>query len=199
MAYTTDLIRNVALAGHGSTGKTTLLEHILFSAGAIAKPELVESGKTVSDYNEEEIERKISVHAALAHLAWGDKKINIIDTPGSSDFVGEVILALRACESTLVLMDARSGVQIETIKTWRNLDTRKKPRMVFINKLDEERAPFQNALADLKDKFKGNFVPVTIPMGEAAGYKGVIDVLNQKAYGLPPIHEQKESTLDVPA
>ncbi len=199
MAYTTDLIRNVALAGHGSTGKTTLLEHILFSAGAIAKPELVESGKTVSDYNEEEIERKISVHAALSHLAWGDKKINIIDTPGSSDFVGEVILALRACESTLVLMDARSGVQIETIKTWRNLDTRKKPRMVFVNKLDEERAPFQNALADLKDKFKGNFVPVTIPMGEAAGYKGVIDVLNQKAYGLPASHEQKESTLDVPA
>jgi elongation factor G len=199
MAYTTDLIRNVALAGHGSTGKTTLLEHILFSAGAIAKPELVESGKTVSDYNEEEIERKISVHAALAHMAWGDKKINIIDTPGSSDFVGEVILALRACESTLVLMDARSGVQIETIKTWRNLDTRKKPRMVFINKLDEERAPFQNALADLKDKFKGNFVPVTIPMGEAAGYKGVIDVLNQKAYGLPASHDQKESPMDVPA
>ncbi|HAE23447.1 MAG TPA: elongation factor G, partial [Spirochaetaceae bacterium] len=199
MAYTTDLIRNVALAGHGSTGKTTLLEHILFSAGAIAKPELVESGKTVSDYNEEEIERKISVHAALARIAWGDKKINIIDTPGSSDFVGEVILALRACESTLVLMDARSGVQIETIKTWRNLDVRKKPRMVFINKLDEERAPFQNALADLKDKFKGNFVPVTIPMGEAAGYKGVIDVLNQKAYGVPASHDQKESSSDVPA
>ncbi len=199
MAYTTDLIRNVALAGHGSTGKTTLLEHILFGAGAIAKPELVESGKTVSDYNEEEIERKISVHAALSHMAWGDKKINIIDTPGSSDFVGEVILALRACESTLVLVDARSGVQIETIKTWRNLDTRKKPRMVFVNKLDEERAPFQGALADLKDKFKGNFVPVTIPMGEAAGYKGVIDVLNQKAYALPASHEQKESPAEVPA
>lgn len=199
MAYTTDLIRNVALAGHGSTGKTTLLEHILFGAGAIAKPELVESGKTVSDYNEEEIERKISVHAALSHMAWGDKKINIIDTPGSSDFVGEVILALRACESTLVLVDARSGVQIETIKTWRNLDTRKKPRMVFVNKLDEERAPFQGALADLKDKFKGNFVPVTIPMGEAAGYKGVIDVLNQKAYALPGSHEQKESPAEVPA
>lgn len=199
MAYTTDLIRNVALAGHGSTGKTTLFEHILFTAGAIAKPETIESGKTVSDYSEEETERKISVHAVLAHASWGDKKLNFIDTPGSSDFVGDVILALRACESALVAVDARSGVQIETIKIWRNLDLRGKPRMVFINKLDEERAGFASAVADVKDKFKVNAVAVTIPMGEAAAFKGVIDVLNQKAYPLPASHDQKEVAGPVPA
>lgn len=199
MAYTTDLIRNVALAGHGSTGKTTLFEHILFTAGAIAKPETLESGKTVSDYSEEEIERKISVHAALAHASWGDKKLNFIDTPGSSDFVGDVILALRACESALVTVDARSGVQIETIKIWRNLDGRNKPRMAFINKLDEERAGFASSVADVKDKFKVNAVAVTIPMGEGAAFKGVIDVLNQKAYPLPAAHDQKEAAAPVPA
>ncbi len=199
MGYSTDLIRNVALAGHGSTGKTSLLEHLLFSAGAIQKPETVESGKTVSDYAEEEVERKISVHAALAHAIVGDKKINVIDTPGSSDFIGDVILALRSCESALVLVDARAGVQIETIKIWRNLDTREKPRMVLINKLDEDRASFQGALGDIKEKFKLAPAAVTIPMGEGADYKGVIDVLNQKAYPTPASHDQKESPVPVPA
>ncbi|MBN2874501.1 MAG: GTP-binding protein, partial [Spirochaetales bacterium] len=199
MAYTTDLIRNVALAGHGSTGKTSLLEHLLFCAGAIQKPETLESGKTVSDYAEEEIERKISVHAALAHASVGGTKINFIDTPGSSDFIGDVILALRSCESALVLIDARSGVQIETIKIWRNLNHREKPRMVFVNKMDEDRASFQGALADIKEKFKLAPVAVTIPVGEGAGFKGVIDVINQKLYTVPSAHDQKEVAASVPA
>ncbi|HPE90209.1 MAG TPA: elongation factor G [Spirochaetia bacterium] len=199
MAYTTDLIRNVALAGHGSTGKTSLLEHILFSAGAIQKPELLESGKTVSDYAEEEIERKISVHASLAHAIVGDVKINLLDTPGSSDFIGDVILALRSCESAIVLLGARAGVQIETIKIWRNLESRAKPRMLFVNKLDEERASFSGALADVKEKFKQAPVAITIPMGEGADYKGVIDVLNQKAYPTPAAHDQKEAAAAIPA
>lgn len=199
MAYTTDLLRNVALTGHGSTGKTSLLEHILFSAGSIQKPELLESGKTVSDYTEEEVERKISVRAALAYVKKGDTKINLFDTPGSSDFIGDVILALRSCESALVLIDARVGVQIETIKIWRNLDSRDKPRMVFVNKMDEERASFDAALEDVKEKFKQAPVAVTIPMGEGAAYKGVIDVLNQKAYPRPASHDQKEVAAPVPA
>ncbi|PKL25592.1 MAG: elongation factor G [Spirochaetae bacterium HGW-Spirochaetae-3] len=199
MTYTTDLIRNVALAGHGSTGKTSLLEHLLFSAGAIQKPETIEFGKTVSDYAEEEIERKISVHASLAHACIGEKKINFIDTPGSSDFIGDVILALRSCESALVLVDARAGVQIETIKIWRNLESRVKPRMVFVNKLDEDRSSFQGTLDDIKEKFKLAPAAITIPMGEGAEYKGVIDVLNQKAYLLPASHDQKEVASPVPA
>jgi elongation factor G len=199
MAYSTDLIRNVAIAGHGGTGKTTLLEHLLFQSSAIAKPETVESGKTVSDYGEDEIARKISIHASLSHASHKDVKINFIDTPGSGDFVGEVILAFRACESALVLVDAKTGVQIETIKLWRNLDGRKKPRMVFVSKLDEERASFQNALADVKTKFGVAPVAITIPMGEGAGFNGVVDVLNGLAYALPASHDQKEAGAPVPA
>ncbi|NTV38053.1 MAG: GTP-binding protein, partial [Anaerolineales bacterium] len=175
MAFATDRIRNVAIAGHGSTGKTTLLEHILFQCGAIGKPETIESGKTVSDYGDDEISRKISVHASLSHVTVGGTKINFIDTPGSSDFVGEVILAFRACETALLIVDGKSGVQIETIKLWRNLDARSKPRVVFVTRMDEERASFGDSLADIKAKFKVDAVPVTIPMGEGAGLQGVVD------------------------
>jgi len=199
MAYTTDLIRNVAISGHGSTGKTSLLEHILFQAGAIGKPETIETGKTVSDYNEEEIARKISVHATLSHVQVGPVKINFIDTPGSSDFIGDVILAFRSCETVLLLLDGKSGVQIETIKLWRNLETRQKRRAIFVSRLDEERASFENTLADVKDKFKVTPVAITIPIGEGPALKGVVDVLNGKAYARPAAHDQKEVAGPVPA
>ena len=199
MANSTDLIRNVALVGHGGTGKTTLLEHLLFQGGAIPKPETIESGKTVSDYGDDEIARKISIHASLSHVSHKDIKINFLDTPGSSDFVGDVILAFRACESVIVMIDARTGVQIETIKLWRNLDGRKKPRIVFASKLDEERASFQGALDDVKEKFKVTPVAITIPMGEGADFRGVVDVLNGVAYAVPASHDQKEAGGPVPA
>ena len=199
MAYSTDLIRNVAIAGHGSTGKTTLLEHLLFQGGAIGKPETIESGKTVSDYGDDEIARKISVHASLTHVIVKDAKINFIDTPGSSDFVGEVILALRACESALLLVDGKAGVQIETIKLWRNLEARKQPRAIFVSKLDEERASYEKSLEDVKEKFKVAPVAITIPIGEGPAIKGVVDILNGVAYALPASHDQKEVPGPVPA
>ncbi len=199
MSFAPDQIRNVAIAGHGGTGKTTLLEHILFQGGMIAKPETIENGKTVSDYGEDEIARKISVRASLTHCNIRDSKINFIDTPGSSDFVGEIILAFRACESALVLIDAKTGVQIETIKLWRNLDSRQKPRMVFVSRMDEDRASFQSALDDVKAKFKVTPVPVTIPMGEGLEFAGVIDVVNSKAYLKPASGDQKEVASEVPA
>jgi elongation factor G len=182
MSHTTDQIKNVAIAGHGQTGKTTLFEHLLFMGGVIPRAETVESGKTTSDSSPEEFERKISIYAAMGHVERNGTKINFFDTPGSSDFTGNVILSFRASEFALLMVDGRSGVQIETIKLWRSLEAQKKPRGVFISKLDNDQTDFDKALADIKDKFKMEPVPVTIPMGAGGEFKGVIDVLHDKAY-----------------
>jgi len=182
MSFTTDLIRNIAIAGHGGTGKTTLFERLLFAGGAIPRAETLESGKTTSDYTPEEIERKISIHTSMAHVERSGKKINIFDTPGSSDFTGDVILSFRASELAILTVDGQTGVQIETVKIWRTLSDRNKPRGVFITRMDADRADFDNVLADIKEKFKVEPVPVTIPMGKGSGYSGVIDVLNGKAW-----------------
>ncbi len=142
----------------------------------------METGKTVSDFTDEEIARRISIHASLSHLAWKDRKVNILDTPGSADFVGEVIAALRVAEVALLAVGADVGVQIETIKLWRRLARTEMPRFVFVNKMEKERADFDKVVADLKEKFKAAFVPVTIPIGAAADFKGVIDLVDGKAY-----------------
>lgn len=197
MDFKTDQIRNITLAGHGQTGKTTLFERLLFAGGTLAKPESVESGKTVSDNSPEEIERKISIYASLAHITWKDVNINIWDTPGSSDFAGEVISAFRSTESALILIDGRSGAQIETIKLWRDLDRRNKPRMIFINRCEEDRTDIDAVLKDIREKFKVEVCPVTIPMGKGASYKGVIDVLHGKAYTLDAAG-QKEAAGEIP-
>ena len=182
MSFTTADIRNISLVGHGSTGKTSLLEQILYVGGVIPKVELPDTGKSVSDHTDEEIGRKISIHTTLAGIEWHKKQINILDTPGVADFVGEVVCAYRATESSIVLVDASDGVQIETIKLWRRLNNRKMPRMVFINKLDKERANFDTVFDDLNEKFDKTFVPVTIPIGNGADYKGIVNLIENKAY-----------------
>ena len=182
MSFTTDKIRNIAIAGHGGTGKTTLFEHLLFAGGLIPRAETVDSGKTVSDFTPEEIERKISIHAAMGHVERNGVKINIFDTPGSSDFAGNVILSFRASEMIILTVDGQNGVQIETMKIWRSLEGVNKARGIFISRMDIDRADYANALEDIKEKFKQTPVPVTIPMGKGSAYKGVIDVLNKKAW-----------------
>ena len=179
MAHT-ESIKNFALAGHGGTGKTTFFESLLFAGKAIPKPELVGSGKTAGASGPDEIERGISIRAALASFEYGtDKpvKINIIDTPGAADFTGEVILAFRSSEFAALLVDGRAGVQIESIKLWRNLEGRKKPRCIIVSKMDDKSADFDKTLADIKEKFKLEPIPVSIPM-----QGGVIDCLREKAY-----------------
>jgi elongation factor G len=182
MSVPTRSLRNVAFAGHGSTGKTTLVEELLVAGGVIPKAEKVEAGKTVSDFTEEEITRKISIHTSVTHVTWKDCKINILDTPGSADFVGEVCAAFRVAESAALLVGADVGVQIETIKLWRRLTALSLPRFIVVNKMEKERADFSRCVADLADKFKVNFVPVVIPMGAGADFKGVIDLVDQKAF-----------------
>ncbi len=182
MSVPTRSLRNVAFAGHGSTGKTTLVEELLVAGGVVPKAEKVESGKTVSDFTEEEIARKISVHMSVTHVTWKDCKINILDTPGSADFVGEVWAAFRVAESAALLVGADVCVQIETIKLWRRLTAMSLPRFVVVNKMEKERADFSRSVADLADKFKTRFVPVIIPIGAGADFKGVVDLVDQKAY-----------------
>jgi elongation factor G len=182
MTVSTRSLRNVAFAGHGGTGKTTMVEEMLAAGGAIPKAERVETGRTVSDFTEEEISRKISVHASLSHLTWKDCKINLLDTPGSADFVGEVVASFRVAECAALVVGADVGVQIETIKLWRRLAKLEKPRFVFVNKMEKERADFARSVADLVEKFKASFVPVVIPLGAGADFTGVVDLVDMKAY-----------------
>jgi elongation factor G len=182
MSVPTASLRNVAVAGHGGTGKTTLVEQILAAGGAIPKPERVETGRTVSDFTEEEISKKISIHTSLSHVTWKDIKINILDTPGSADFVGEVVAALRAADSAMLVVGADVGVQIETIKLWRRLSSMAFPRFVLVNKMEKERADFSRSVEDLREKFKVPFVPVSIPIGSGEGFSGVVDLVEMKAW-----------------
>lgn len=194
MELATRTIRNVAIVGHGQTGKTTLFEQLLFTAGVIAKTETSASGKSVSDYTPEEVEHAISIYASLAHLNYKEKLINIWDTPGSSDFVGEVISALRSSEMALMLVDGRSGVQIETVKLWRDLDRRNKPRFVYINRTNDERTDVSAISKDIHQKFNCEVCPVTIPMGTGAQFEGVIDVLRGKAFFTPQNGAKEEES-----
>ena len=189
-------IRNVAIVGHGGTGKTSLMEQALVRGGEIPKFVPVDAGKSLSDHTEEEVARGISIHTALGHLQWNGGKLNLLDTPGSSDFIGEVVAALHVADSAIVTVGADVGVQIETAKLWRRLDTSGKPRIVFVNQMDKEHANFANALADLREKLNGTFVPVVVPIGDGAGFSGVVDLLNGKAL----VHmDGRESPGEVPA
>lgn len=177
-------LRNIALVGHTGTGKTSLNEHLLVQARVLSRPEPVETGRTVSDHTDEEIRRGISIHASLSHLSWRDTKINILDTPGSGDFAGEVVASLRVCEAAVLVVGSRSGVQVETLKVWRYLAGHRLPRLVFINKVDKAASDFWQTLDDLRAHFAVPFLPVTIPLGHDLDHRGVINLLDMKAYRL---------------
>ncbi len=182
-------IRNIAIIGHGGVGKTSLAEHLLFAGGAIKRAETVESGKTTSDFTPEEIDHKISIHLSALHIRRGDYTINILDTPGSPDFIGEVSSSLRAVESAVMTINGRVGIQIETIKLWRRLNARKMPRLIFVNRCDEEHISAESLVADLSDRFSQRFTAVTLPMGDP--YSGTIDLISGRGYKIDDGQERE--------
>lgn len=175
------MIRNVALVGHGHAGKTTVAEALLFVAGAINRMGRVEDGTTVTDFDPEEQKRTISVSLALAPFEWEGHKVNVLDTPGYADFVGDVAAALRVADLAVFVVSAVEGVEVQTEAIWRLAEARSMPRAIFVNKLDRERASFTRTLDQLKDRFGAGIAPLELPLGEETAFRGVVDLLTDEA------------------
>jgi elongation factor G len=180
-SYPSAKIRNVALIGHGGAGKTTLTEALLFAHGAIPRQGKVEDGSTVSDFDPEEQRRGISVSLALAPFELDGHKVNLLDAPGYADFVGDVVAALQAADLALFVVSAVEGVEVQTEIGWKLAEQRGVPRVIFVNKLDRERASFERTLDELKEKFGAGVAPLQLPIGEEASLSGVIELLNDVA------------------
>jgi len=175
-------IRNVALVGHSGSGKTTLAEALLYRAGAIDRIGTVEAGTTVTDYDPEEHERGTTITMALAPFEWRGHKINLIDTPGYADYAGELHAALRVTDLAIFVIDAVEGVEVQTDYAWRIAERLGTPRMVFVNKLDKERASFEKTVAELRDTFGAGIAPIELPIGTEEAFHGVADLFRDKAF-----------------
>ena len=177
-----DKIRNVALVGHNGAGKTTLAEALLFRAGAVQRLGKVEEGSTVFDYDPEEHKRHMSMSLSMAAFEWQGHKINLIDTPGYADFVGDVRAALRVVDLAVFVVSAVDGVEVQTDNIWRTTEELGVPRMIFINKLDKERSSFDRTLAQLRNRFGAGIAPIELPIGAEHEFHGVADLFTDKAF-----------------
>ena len=180
--YTTEFLRNIALVSHGGAGKTMLAEALLHFSGATTRLGSVEDGTTVSDHDEEEIRRKISIYTSVIPIEHRDHKVNLLDAPGYTDFVGEVISALSVADGAVVLVDSVAGVEVGTEIAWRYADEFKLPRFVVINRLDRDNANFAKALSTVEEFSEPRLIKVQLPIGEKQEFKGVVDLLGMKAY-----------------
>ncbi len=188
-------IRNIAVAGHGRAGKTTLVEHMLHVAGAIDRLGKIEDGTTTTDFDPEEIDRKISLSSALAHCNWKEHHINIIDTPGFINFLEDTKGSLKAVDGMVLMISAISGIKGETEKVWGYAKDFGIPCIAFVNKLDKEDSNFLNVLDDIKNTFNADTMPLQIPLGEGEDFHGMVDLLTMKAY---TYKDGKPSEIDIP-
>ncbi len=185
--YGLENIRNTILLSHAGAGKTSASEAVLFTAGAISRFGRVDDGTTTSDYDPDEIKRRISINLTLLPCPWRDTKINLIDTPGYSDFVGEVKAGIRVSEGAVIVICAASGVEVGTELVWGYADEAKLPRLIFINKMDRENADFHRTVKEVQSKFGPKCLPIQMPIGAHTSFQGVIDLLTRKSYaGNPP-------------
>jgi elongation factor G len=180
--YSIDKLRNVALVSHSGAGKTSLAEAMLFVSKGINRLGRVDDGTSTLDYDPEEVKRQISINLSMAPIEWKDHKINILDTPGYFDFVGDVTAALRVADTALIVVCASAGVEVGTEKAWDMTEQNNIPRMIYINKMERENANFDRVVEQLRSMFGQKIVPVQIPIGTADSYRGHIDLIQQKAY-----------------
>jgi elongation factor G len=175
-------IRNVVLLSHQGAGKTSLVEHLLFASGAIQRLGNVRDGTTTSDYDPLEIERHMGINLSLLPIQWKGMKLNVIDTPGYADFIGEVKSGLRVAESAVIVICAASGVEVGTEQTWNDARKAGLPRLIFINKMDRENADFFSTLAAIQVKLSPKCLPLQLPIGSQSSFQGIVDLLSMKAY-----------------
>ncbi len=192
--YSTQNIRNIALASHSGSGKTMLAESLLFFSGAITRLGEIKAGTTVSDFQDEEQRRGISISTSVVPVEYKDVKINLLDTPGYTDFVGEVISAMRVVDGVLIPVDSVSGAEVGTEIAWKFADQFELPRFVIINMMDRENANFQKALESIRQMTSMRLLPLQLPWGEKEEFSGVIDILENKAY-----KGDGKEVVDVPA
>lgn len=176
--YKVDRIRNVALLGHGGSGKTTLTESILFNLNLVNRMGKVTEGNTVSDFDKEEISRGFSIGSSVIPVEWNDSKYNILDTPGYFDFVGEVFGSLRVAGGAVIMVDATSGIEVGTEKAWKFTEKRAMPKIIFVNKMDKENVNYVKIIKELKDTFGKKIAPFAIPIGDADNFKGFVNVVD---------------------
>lgn len=180
--YPADRIRNVAVSSHQGTGKTSLVEAMLFNSGCISRIGKVEEGNTVCDWDPDEVKHHISINTSLAPVEWKGHKLNLIDTPGYADFIGEVREGLRVADAALMLTSAVDGLQVGTEITWQDADERNLTKLVFVNKMERENADFDAVVRQLRERYGTSVVPVQVPIGREHEFSGVVDVLANKAY-----------------
>ena len=191
-------IRNVGLVGHGHSGKTTLAAGLLYTSGATNRLTRVDEGNTITDFDEDEVQRKLTISTAIAPIEWNKKKINLLDTPGFNIFINDTKASLVAADSAIVVIDGVAGVEVQTEKVWSFADEFQLPRAILINKLDRERSSFDRALASVHEVFGRNAVPVQLPIGSEKDFKGIVDLVRMKAYTYAPDGDGKGKETDIP-
>jgi elongation factor G len=197
--YESKDIRNAGVVGHGDSGKTTLTAALLYTAGATNRLLRVDEGNTVTDFDEEEIQRRISISTAIAPVEWKKIKINLIDTPGYNIFINDTRASLVAADAALVLVDGVAGVEVQTEKVWQFATDFKLPRAIIINKLDRERADFARALESVQEFFGRTAVPIQIPIGSERDFNGVVDLVRMKTYTYTADGDGKGKEGEIPA
>jgi elongation factor G len=197
--YTGENIRNVAIVGHGHAGKTTLLSAMLYTAGATPRLGRVDDGSSTTDYDEEEIARKMSIAASAASVEWGKTKINVIDTPGFNMFVHEARMVLPVVDAAIVVVDGVAGVEVVTQRVWKDCDEYKTPRLVVVNRMDRDRASAERVLESLRNAFGRDVIPIALPIGSEKNLTGVVDLVRMKAYTYELGGNGKGKETEIPA